>query len=66
MFSQSVKCEKNTPVYENAPLMLWTATHMRAGLDDLRRSLIFVLLEVLHEELAELLDLSLEVGSAVP
>lgn len=47
-------------------LVLGAATHVRAGLDDFGRRLVLVLLEVLHEELAELLDLLLEVGGAIP
>jgi hypothetical protein len=39
---------------------------MRASFKHFRRRLILVLLEVLHEELAELLDLFLEVCGAVP
>jgi hypothetical protein len=39
---------------------------MLTRLDDLFRGFILILLEVLHEELAKLLDLTLEVGGAVP
>jgi hypothetical protein len=39
---------------------------MLTRLDDLFRGLILVLLEVLHEELAKLLDLVLKVSGAVP
>lgn len=46
--------------------MLGAATHVGASLEDLGRRLVLVLLEVLHKELAELLDLVLEAGSAVP
>lgn len=47
-------------------LVLRAAAYVRAGLEHLRRGLILVLLEVLHEQLAELLDFALEVGGAVP
>ena len=46
--------------------MLGAAAYVWTGLDDFGRGLVFVLLEVVHEELAELLDLLLEVGGAVP
>jgi hypothetical protein len=37
-----------------------------ASLENLLGSFIFVLLEVLHEKLAKLLDFALEVGGTVP
>lgn len=40
--------------------------HLRTSIDDLRRSLIRVLLEVVLEQLAELGDLAGEVGGAGP
>lgn len=46
--------------------MLGAAAYVRTSLEDFGGGLVLVLLEVLHEELAELLDLALEVGGAVP
>jgi len=46
--------------------VLGAAAYVWTTLDDLLGGLVFVLLEVLHEELAELLDFALEVGGAVP
>lgn len=46
--------------------MLGAATHMGTSLEHLRRGFILVLLEVLHEQLAELGHLVLEVGGTVP
>jgi len=46
--------------------VLGAATHMRAGLENILGSLVLVLLEVLHEQLAKLVDLFLEVGCTVP
>jgi hypothetical protein len=39
---------------------------MRSTLNDLLGGLILILLEVLHEQLAQLLDLAPEVRSAIP
>jgi hypothetical protein len=39
---------------------------MRSTLNDLLGSLVLVLLEVLHEQLTQLLDLAFEVRGAVP
>ena len=49
-----------------ANLMVVAATRTWTGLDDFRRRLIFVLLEILHEELAQFPYLALEVGRASP
>ena len=46
--------------------MLGAAAYVWATLNDVLGSLVLVLLEVLHEELAKLLDLAREVGGAVP
>ena len=46
--------------------MLRAATNVRSCLDDLGGRLILILLEVLHEQGAQLVDLALEVGCAVP
>jgi hypothetical protein len=46
--------------------VLRAAAYMWTALDNLLGSLILVLLEVLHEETTELLDLVLKAGSAVP
>jgi hypothetical protein len=65
-FNQSVKSVRKKKNRGCRPLVLGAATHVRAGLKDFGRRLILEPLEVLHEELAELLDLLLEVRSAVP
>jgi hypothetical protein len=46
--------------------VLGAAAYVWTTLDNLLGGLVFVLLEVLHEELAELLDFALEVGGTVP
>lgn len=46
--------------------MLGAATNMWSGLHDFCRSLILVLLKVVHEQPAQLLDLTLEVRSTIP
>ena len=46
--------------------MLGATAYMRAGFQHFVISLIFEPLEVLHEQLAKLLDLALEIGGTVP
>ena len=46
--------------------MLGAAAYVGAALEHVLSGLVLVLLEVVHEEAAELLDLALEVGGAVP
>ena len=61
--TQSVMCKKETV---GVRLVLGAAAYVGSALDDFLGGLILVLLEVLHEELAELLDFALEVGGTVP
>lgn len=46
--------------------MVVAATRMWTGFDDFCRRLIFVLFEIVHEELAQFPYLTLEVGRASP
>jgi hypothetical protein len=46
--------------------VLGAAAYMRSTLNDILGGLILILLEVLHEQLAQLLDLAPEVRSAIP
>jgi hypothetical protein len=62
--TQSVKRKKENPA--SSALVLGAATHMRASLENLRGGFILVLLEVLHEQLAKLIDLFLEIGRTIP
>jgi hypothetical protein len=67
--SQSVKRVRKicrNQINQKHSLVLGAAAYVWTTLDDLLGGLVFVLLEVLHEELAELLDFALEVGGAVP
>ena len=72
-FSQPIVCKKKgkhrqhtKPPLLAGSLVLGAAAYMGSSLDDLSRGLILVLLEVLHEQGTQLLDLALEVGGAVP
>jgi hypothetical protein len=56
----------NQPKAQSRVLVLGAAAYVWTTLNDLLGGLVFVLLEVLHEELAELLHFALEIGSAVP
>lgn len=46
--------------------MLGAAAYVRTRLNHLRRRLILILLEILHEKLAEFLNFALEICGAVP
>jgi hypothetical protein len=47
-------------------VLLGAAAYVGTSLEDLGCSLVLVLLEVLHEQLAQLLDFALEVCGTVP
>jgi hypothetical protein len=54
------------PCQPKHSLVLGAAAYVWTTFNNILGSLVLVLLEVLHEEFAELLDFALEVGGTVP